>query len=83
MRFEPVVESLVQYRARKQAAVQLNSRLLTRAVLYRCPDVARPDLVADVRRLSGQVDLEFRSLSYFAEEADESAVSADYGQDGA
>jgi hypothetical protein len=38
-----------------------------RAVLYRCPNVAQPDLVANVRRLSWQIDFEFRSLSDFAE----------------
>src|SRR6266540_1988040 len=54
-----------------------------RAVLYRCPDIARPDSVANTRRLSRQVDFEFRSFSYFAEEADEAAVYANYGQDGA
>ena len=35
----------VQYRERKQAAIQLASNLLTRAVLYLCPNVAWPDLV--------------------------------------
>ncbi len=35
---------LVQYRARKQAVIQSTSRLLTRAVLYRRPNVAWPDL---------------------------------------
>src|SRR5215475_1465027 len=35
---------LVQYRARKQAADSSVSRLLTRAVLYRCPNVACFDL---------------------------------------
>src|SRR5215813_3685521 len=35
---------LVQYRARKQAADRWDGRLLTRAVLYRCPNFAWPDL---------------------------------------
>ena len=35
---------LVQYRARKQAADRLGRRLLTRAVLYQCPNVAWLDL---------------------------------------
>ncbi len=34
----------VQYRAHKQAADPSVGRLLTRAVLYRCPNVARFDL---------------------------------------
>src|SRR5215470_17430880 len=34
----------VQYRARKQAADSSVGRLLTRAVLYRCTNVAWPDL---------------------------------------
>src|SRR6266508_3962348 len=38
--------SLVQYRARKQAAVSSVGRLLTRAVLYRCLNVAWPDLAS-------------------------------------
>src|SRR5262249_5499028 len=38
--------------------------------------------VADLRRLSGQINFEFGSLSDLAEEADEAAVSANYGQDG-
>src|SRR6266511_3196175 len=33
---------LAQYRARKQAAVSSISRLLTRAVLYRCPNYLKP-----------------------------------------
>src|SRR5262245_38388638 len=39
----------VQYRARKQAAVPSAGRLLTRAVLYRRPNVASPDLAPDGR----------------------------------
>src|SRR5262245_45150617 len=46
-----------------------------------CP-IAYSRLVVDVRRLSGQIDFKFRSLSDFAEEADEAAVSANYGQNG-
>src|SRR6266511_1126245 len=34
----------VQYRARKQAADRWDGRLITRAVLYRCPNVTWPDL---------------------------------------
>jgi hypothetical protein len=34
----------VQYRAHQQAADSSTRRLLTRAVLYRCPNVAWPDL---------------------------------------
>ncbi len=37
---------LVRYRARKQAANSSVGRLLTRAVPYRCPNVAWPDLDA-------------------------------------
>src|SRR5262245_30228993 len=37
---------LVRYRARKQAAVSSVGRLLTRAVPYRCLNVAWPDLAS-------------------------------------
>src|SRR5262245_62509455 len=43
---------LVQYRARKQAADSSVNRLLTRAVLYRCPNVAWPDLEKRILRTS-------------------------------
>src|SRR5215813_14718026 len=35
---------LIEYRARKQAADRWDGRLLTRAVLYRCPNGPCPDL---------------------------------------
>jgi len=40
---------LVQYRARKQAAYSSVGRLLTRAALYQCSNVACSDLVQEPR----------------------------------
>jgi hypothetical protein len=37
----------VQYRARKQAVDLSVNRLLTRVVLYQCPNVVWPDLIED------------------------------------
>src|SRR5215510_7888828 len=54
---------LVQYRARKQAAVPSVSRLLTRAVLYRRPNVVWPDLRSPV------IELRLRRLAVIGERA--------------
>ncbi len=65
----------VQYRARKQAADRLDGRLLTRAVLYRCPNAAWPDLDKRFFNEEGRRynSLEFARLefSHVASEFDE------------
>src|SRR5262249_48550331 len=50
--YSPFARS-VQYRAREQAADSSVGRLLTRAVLYRCPNFTRPDLEQFSHRRTG------------------------------
>ena len=50
----------VQYRARKQAAVSSVSRLLTRAVLYRCPNGAWFDLDVRINEARFDTNLAFQ-----------------------